>query len=142
MGLQNNGRLLCGCFRVSPFFHPALFLIPSISEVLRISEVAFHQFEFAEEIEGFVVSENWDFLPILSRRLLGAERRPSTRPKSYRSVGMELPLRSLLDPCQCRGIIPGHSYRINGVSWQLRLLTGSLAAKMLQMLQLVVGGSV
>lgn len=73
---------------------------------------------------GFVLSEIWNFLPILSRRLLGAEEKvtkfqPSSRYQSF-----------LSNPCQDVGMIPGDPYRINQVSWQLRLITGSPPASL------------
>ena len=124
MGLQYNGRFWHGSSHVSSSHHRHC----EKKFCSLILETLTHQIDWIwmrrVHSEGFVVSKNWHLLvPILSRRLLGRERDPSMILPFSRDLAT---CRYLLDPCPSGGIIPGASYRINQVSWQLRLVTGSL----------------
>ena len=56
----------------------------SHNQLFEVISCPFFASNNAKAIEGFVVSEKWEFVPILSRRLGGAEK---SRSESYRGVG-------------------------------------------------------
>lgn len=81
-----------------------------------------------EKKKGFVVSENQCILPILSRRLFSLGSVGRWREADGKSPTAQSVRDCVSNPCQDVGMILGNPYRINQVSWQLRLLTGSFAA--------------